>query len=83
MWAKKGLFGFEEKVYTARKMSKYGDFSGLYFPVFGLNKGIYVPKKPPYLDTFYAMIMRGERIGISFIIEGGSIWRELIKQIKR
>ena len=27
-------------IITVRKMSKYGDFSGLYFPVFGLNKEI-------------------------------------------
>ena len=31
---------------TARKVSKYGVFSGPYFPVFG-------PEKTPYLDTFH------------------------------
>ena len=30
-------------------MSKYGVFSGPYFPVFG-------PEKKPYLDTFHAVM---------------------------
>ena len=34
-------------------MSKYGVFSGLYFPVFGLNTGKYGPEKTPYLEYFY------------------------------
>ena len=29
------------RTYTARKVSKYGVFSGPYFPVFGLNTEIY------------------------------------------
>ena len=33
---------------TAWKVSKYGVFSGPYFPVFG-------PEKTPYLDTFQVM----------------------------
>ena len=37
--------------YTARKMSKYGVFSGPYFP----STGKYGPKKTPYLDTFHAV----------------------------
>ena len=46
-------------------MSKYRDFSGPYFPAFGLNTeryyvfspiaGIYGPEKTPYLDTFHAV----------------------------
>ena len=32
--------------HTASKVSKYGVFSGPYFPVFGLEK-------TPYLDTFH------------------------------
>ena len=32
------------------KVSKYGFFSGPYFPVFG-------PEKTPYLDTFHAVII--------------------------
>ena len=38
------------------KSSKYGVFSGPYFPVFGLNTGKYGPEKTPYLDTFHAEI---------------------------
>ena len=34
---------------AARKVSKYGVFSGSYFPVFGFG-----PEKTPYLDTFHA-----------------------------
>ena len=40
---------------TAWKVSKYGNFSGPYFPPFGLNAGKYGPEKTPYLDTFYAV----------------------------
>ena len=36
------------KTNTVWKMSKYGVFSGTYFPVFG-------PEKTPYLDTFHAV----------------------------
>ena len=41
-------------------MSKYGGFSGPYFPVFGLNTGKYGTgkyglEKAPYLDTFHAV----------------------------
>ena len=39
---------------TTKKVSKYGVFSGPYFPVFGRNTGKYGPEKTPYLDTFYA-----------------------------
>ena len=40
---------------TEQKVSKYGVFSGPYFPVFGLNTGKYGPEKTPYLDSFYAV----------------------------
>ena len=40
---------------TARKVSKYGVFSGPYFPVFRLNTEKYGPEKTPYLDTFDAV----------------------------
>ena len=40
-------------IVTARKMSKYGDLSGTYFPVFGPKTGKYGPVKTPYLDSFY------------------------------
>ena len=33
------------------KVSKYGVFTGPYFPVFGLNTEKCGPKKAPYLDT--------------------------------
>ena len=46
-------------------MSKYGVFSGPYFPAFGLNTerysvfspdaGKYRPEKTPYLDPFHAV----------------------------
>ena len=44
---------FEEED-TARKVSKYGVFSGPYFPVFSPNTGKYGPDTP-YVDTFYAV----------------------------
>ena len=40
---------------TAWKVSKYGVFSGPYFPVFGLNTGKKGPEETPYLDTFHAV----------------------------
>ena len=44
---------------TAWKVSKYGVFSGLYFPAFGLNTDQnvekYGPEKTPYLDTFHTV----------------------------
>ena len=40
---------------TAWKVSKYGVFSGPYFPVFSPNAGKYGPEKSPYLDTFHAV----------------------------
>ena len=56
--------------YTAQKMSKYWVFSGLYFPVFGLNTefcavnvriqskcGKYRPERILYLDTFDVVVV--------------------------
>ena len=40
---------------TARKVSKYGVFSGPSFPVSGLNPEKYGPEKTPYLDSFHAV----------------------------
>ena len=37
------------------KVSKYGVFSGPYFPVFELNTEKYGSEKTPYLDTFHAL----------------------------
>ena len=56
--------------HTLREVSKYGVFTGPYFPVFGLNKefysvnlsvfilntGKYGPEKTPYMDIFHVMI---------------------------
>ena len=42
------MFSFITR-FTALKVSKYGVFSGPYFPVFG-------PEETPYLDTFHAVI---------------------------
>ena len=36
-------------------MSKYGVFSGPYFPEFSPNTRKYGPEKAPYLDTFHAV----------------------------
>ena len=43
---------------TAWKVSKYLVFSGLYFPVFGVNEGKYGPVKTPYLDTFHEVVSK-------------------------
>ena len=43
------------KIDTAWKVSKYGAFSGPYFPVFSLNTGKYGLGKTPYLGTFHAV----------------------------
>ena len=54
--------------FTAWTLSKYGVFSGPYFPAFGLNTerlslfspnaGKWGPGKTPYLDTFHAVVVR-------------------------
>ena len=51
--------------FTVWKVSKYGVFSGSYFPLFGLNTEVYSvfslntrkygPEKTLYLDTFHAV----------------------------
>ena len=48
------------------KVSKYGVFSGPYFPVFGLNTGKHRPEKSPYLDTFHV-------VGVENTVEKG-VW---------
>ena len=40
---------------TAQKVSKYGVFSGPYFPVFSLNMEKYGPEKTLYVDTFHTV----------------------------
>ena len=64
---------------TTSKVSKYGDFSGPYFPVFGLNTGIYSvnlliqpdywkirTRKTPHLDTFHAVLQPPSVIHAAF-----------------
>ena len=41
--------------FTVWKVSKYGVFSGPYFPVFSSNTGKYGPEKNPYLNSFHAV----------------------------
>ena len=52
----------ESERYTAWKVSKYGVFSGPYFPVFGLRiQSKYrknAPEKSAYLDTFHEVVHR-------------------------
>ena len=60
---------YYQNTFTAWKVSKYGVFSGPYFPVFGLNTGFTRKsrysvriqenadqKKTPYLGTFYTLL---------------------------
>ena len=54
--------------YTTWKVSKYGVFSGQYFPLFRLNTVKYGPKKSPYLDTFHAVIYCEIRRGYSDLV---------------
>ena len=39
-------------IYTVWKVSKYGIFSGSYFPEYGKYGPKYGPEKTPYLDNF-------------------------------
>ena len=39
-------------------MSKYGAFSGPYFPVFSPNTGKYGPEKTPSLNAFHAVLKK-------------------------
>ena len=38
---------------TAWKVTKYGVFSGPYFPIFSPNAGKCGPEQTPHLDTFH------------------------------
>ena len=62
------MVGIFLQIFTAWKVSKYGVFSGPYFPVLGLNTEIYCvnlrikleygkiqTRKTPYLDTFLSV----------------------------
>ena len=50
------------------KVSKYGFFSGPYFPVFELNTRKYGPEKTPYLDTFHAVSATVKLKGLNIYI---------------
>ena len=70
--------------YNACKVSKYGVFSGPYFPAFGLNTekyfvsyfvfspnvGKYGPEKTPYLDKFHTVLALNVRELSSRIFDG-------------
>ena len=51
----KGVYLIQGSELFYNKVSKYGVFSGPYFPVFELNTEKYGPEKTPYLDTFHAL----------------------------
>ena len=53
---------------TAWKVSKYGVFSGPYFPVFGLNTEKYGPEKTAYLDTFHAAYGSSYHIVLAYLM---------------
>ena len=68
---------------TARKVSKYGVFSGPYFSVFGLNTRKYGAEKNPYFETFHAVcinkvlfLQRNPRLPspLEFVIKSAA-WR--------
>ena len=48
-------------------MSRYGVFSGLYFPVFSPTTGKYGPEKASYLDTFHAVSIINVWQGFEFV----------------
>ena len=73
-----GLFIYSDSVFnTARKMSKYGVFSGPYFPAFGLqylsvftpNAGKYGPEKNSVFGHFSRIVM-----SLSTILPGAKFW---------
>ena len=51
------LANMVSKFLPLREVSKYGIFSGSYFPVFSPNTGKNGPEKTPYLDTFHAVCL--------------------------
>ena len=55
----KNSFVYSITPFTAWKVSKYGIFSGPYFPVFGLNIGKYGPEKTLYLNFFHTVCKNG------------------------
>ena len=57
--------------FTARKMSKYGVFSGSYFPIFSPNKGKYGPEKNSVFGHFLRSVCLIPRFADSWI---WSVW---------
>ena len=57
--------------FTALKVPKFGVFSGLYFPLFGMSTGKDGIAKPPYWDTFHVVFVQSQDtvILISFIFK--------------
>ena len=54
---------------TARKVSKYGVFSGPYFAVFSQNTGKYGSEKTPYLNDFHAVGLYFDLLQITMILQ--------------
>ena len=52
---------FNLLIHRCVKVSKYGVFSGPYFPIFSPNTGKYRPGKTSYLDVFRAVHHSHER----------------------
>ena len=46
---------FSKRKIKFPKSVQIRSFSGLYFPVFGLNMRKYGPEKTPYLDSFHSV----------------------------
>ena len=63
------------------KTSKYGIFSGLYFPVFELNTGKIRTWKTPYLDIFRAVNMRGRK-NSAWLYQRWFSWKSFLFYLK-
>ena len=76
--------------FTTWKVSKYGVFSGSYFPVFSPNMGKYGTEETPYWDTFHAVKLTHKNIQelLSIIVYHlRNIWKcyqaKLIKLLRK
>ena len=54
--------------YCVWKVSKYGVFSGPFFPGFRQNTGKYGPEKTLYLDNFHAVGYNKEKVHEKFAL---------------
>ena len=78
--------------YTTWKVPKCGVFSGLYFPVFGLNTEIYSvnlrtqseyrtgkygPEKTPHLNTFHTVVIMRMLVASTFAMLENVWWSRL------